>query len=154
MSDYPCLSYQVGSYGKLLFSRFEQPRPPYDQPKVVGKTRYLRRRTLTEYQRQINCCFIYRNPCYFEKSCLKIKKSKGLVHLCKQKVDHVGIYLNKQEDLEVAFALHKEPSEDIIFSVDICTVSRDINADNLYLTSYTRENNQKSASQFVMLNTS
>lgn len=79
--------------------------------------------------------FIYKNIGYFAKNCSQLKKLKDFVHLFKEKTDHAGIYLNKQDDLEAVFTLKEEPSEDIIFSIDIFTILEDIKINNLYLIS-------------------
>ncbi|KAF3619617.1 hypothetical protein FXO37_33629 [Capsicum annuum] len=125
--------------------RLKLPRPPKDESKVVNQTRYFRRSSPADYKKKIDSFFICRKPGHFAKDFSHLKKSKDIVHLFEEIANHVGIYLDKEDDLESVFSLEKELTEDTIIFIDIYDESGDIYANDLYLISSTREDSQKLA---------
>lgn len=140
-SDYPYSSRQAESQWKLLVRWFKLPRPLDNEPKVARQTRYFTRRSPVDSGKRNNSCFTYKNPGYFAKNCFQLHELKDALHLFE---DHFGSYLDKKDDLESVYSLEEELIEDTIFSIDVCEKSGDI---------YVAEDNQKSASQFLIFNT-
>lgn len=85
-----------------------------------------------------NDCFIWKKPSQFSRNYTQAKMSKDLVHLFEDIYNHIGIYLNKEKNLELIFSLEKELMEDTLFSLDIYKELRDIYANDLYLILVTK----------------
>lgn len=146
--DYPCSSADNIS-AKTTILEIQTTQAIKHKPKVVWKTRYFRWRSLEDYQKKKNGCFICKSPGNFAKDCPQLKKLKDIVHLFEEIVDHAEIYmyLNKEDDLKLVFSLEKEPMKDTIFFVDVNTESGDISTS-------IGEDNQKLTSQSLTFNTS
>lgn len=67
---------------------------------------------------------------------------KDTIQLLEKIVDHAGICLRKEDDIELIFLLKEEPMEDTHFSIDVYKEVGDIYANDLYLISNNGKDNQ------------
>uniref|UniRef100_M1DN01 Reverse transcriptase n=1 Tax=Solanum tuberosum TaxID=4113 RepID=M1DN01_SOLTU len=84
-------------------------------------------------------------PGHFAKNCPQSKRSVKTLQLFDDIADHTGIYLSRNDDLELVFSLEDEPTGETLFSIDVYEMvgdDTDINDDpghNMYQISNAKE---------------
>ncbi|KAH0729895.1 hypothetical protein KY289_001083 [Solanum tuberosum] len=92
--------------------------------KMTRRTKFFRRRSPCNY-RTNDRCFICNKPGHFAKKFPQSKRSVKTLQIFDDIADHTGIYLSRDDDLELVFSLEDESMSETLFSIDVYEMAGD-----------------------------
>ncbi|KAH0657935.1 hypothetical protein KY289_026683 [Solanum tuberosum] len=119
-------------------------RPPDNLYRMTRHIKFFRRRSQGNNKKNDRCS-ICNKPGHFAKNCPQSKRSVKTLQLFDDIADHTGIYLSRNDDLELVFSLEDEPTSETLFSIDVYEMvgdDTDINDDpghNMYQISNAKD---------------
>ncbi|KAH0781390.1 hypothetical protein KY290_000988 [Solanum tuberosum] len=122
--DCSYLSHRAGRKTVKQYRRFKLPRPPDNPYRMTRRTKFFRRRSPCNY-RTNDHCFICNKPGHFAKNCPQSKRSFKTLQIFDDIADHTGIYLSRDDDLELVFSLEDEPMSETLFTIDVYEMAGD-----------------------------